>query len=332
MQFWHSQWPFSSCGPRCNEWPGQAWVLRPWLHLYEGWPFCWQGSSGQWDSNPSFDLVLDLGPSSWSELVSICTIARIQASLSPQVFPIAPIRPCWVVLLPLLCRCQPHLPQHPSNQIHAWSHSRSCFPSCVHVGPLPTHGWCRFSLQSCGQHLGSKGQHPLALHLLTHRSLFFLYSAFPKTPCAQVGHVFPVKLRKSLSWFKIWMSRRPVERKSGIDRPHLSRWPLFFLVGCPCLTNGTLRFFFIEVVFLLQCFFSKASALPRLGAGQGCDFFRLYFMTFFGIAIVDFLAITALSIRNKPVQNSTVSSWTLFWTCSCTHAQTKCGNHKQTLT
>ena len=144
--------------------------------------------------------------------------------------------------------------------------------------------------------------HPLALHLWTHRSLFFLYSAFPKTPCAQVGHVFPVKLRKSLSWFKIWMSRRPVERKSGIDRPHLSRWPLFFLVGCPCLTYGTLRFFFIEVVFLLQCFFSKALALPRLGAGQGCDFFRLYFMTFFGIAIVDFLAITALSIRNKAVQ------------------------------
>ena len=258
--------------------------------------------------------------------------------------PIAPIRPCWVVLLPLLCRCQPHLPQHPSNQIHFCSHSRSCFPSCVHVGPLPTHDWYRFSPRSCGQHLGSDGQHCVELRTLSRRERLpvspmvflkdlsqrrksdndllheslpgtlwrcicgpiglypFRYSAFPKTPCAQVGHVFPVQLRRSLSWFKIWMSRRPVERKSGIDRPHLSRWPLFFLVGSPCLTYGTLRFFFIEVVFLLQGFFSTALALPRLGAGQGCEFFRLYFMTFFGIGIGDFLAITALSIRNKPVQ------------------------------
>ena len=93
-----------------------------------------------------------------------------------------------------------------------------------------------------------------------------------------------------------------MERKPGIDRPHLSRWPLFFLVGSPCLTDGTLRFFFIEVVFLLQGFFSTALALPRLGAGQGCEFFRLYFRTLFGIGIGNFLAITALSIQNKPVQ------------------------------
>ena len=60
--------------------------------------------------------------------------------------------------------------------------------------------------------------------------------------------------------------------------------------------------FFIEVVFLLQGFFSAALALPRLGVGQGGEFFRLYFMTFFGIGIGGFLAITALSIRNQPVQ------------------------------
>ena len=114
----------------------------------------------------AFESFFRIGPAHgvgewWFRFVQSQGFRPPSPSLSPQVVPIAPIRPCWVVLLPLFCRCRPHLLQHLSRQIHSCTHSRSCFPSWAHVGPLPTHDWYNL--------VGSDGQHCVELRTLSRR-------------------------------------------------------------------------------------------------------------------------------------------------------------------